>query len=72
MKIKVLEWDYCKCGCKCNVAKNTNFHIFDNLKGKYTLFEGRDRLNSQDFRSSRAAEREAQRRHEAALKVHLV
>lgn len=57
-----LNFEYCECGCKCYVAEG--YHIFWDLKKKYTLFEGRFRSNLQEFSSMEDAEDEAQKRFE--------
>jgi hypothetical protein len=57
-----MTWDYCECGCKCYVLEGTSFHMYNDLKGGFTLFEGRERLNVKKHRSFEAADRDARKR----------
>jgi hypothetical protein len=66
--MSLLKWDYCECGCKCFVVEGTDLHMFDDLNGKYTLFEGRERVNSVDHTSFKDADKDAHGRVQARIK----
>jgi len=54
-----LQWDYCECGCKCFVAKGTDYSIYLDLNtGKFTLFESYWR-NQEIFDSYEGAQKAA-------------
>ena len=65
--MSLLKWDYCECGCKCFVVEGTNLHMFDDLNGSYTLFEGRERLHPAKHTSFKDADKDAHERVKARI-----
>jgi hypothetical protein len=68
-----MRFRYCECGCHCFEASAGELHftVFDNLKGKVTLYKGHGRtmgFKLGEFESLKEADQEATKIAKAGLR----